>query len=144
MASSSLRFDTEPEDELDAALFPEAGCASSPNESCGGVVEDELLRELADNLGRTRGTEVVRLAENTLPNLGQSWLLTADPLIGVSAVFAKLAWRGDRWRFLELLHGYEQIQVMNEHLCLIVCVHFTIGCKHDSEGSGPSQCVEFI
>ena len=94
VASSSLRFDTEPENELDAALFPEAGCASSPNESCGGVVEDELLPELADNPGTTRGTEVVRLAENTLHNLGQSWLLTADPLIGVSVVFAKLAWRG--------------------------------------------------
>ena len=35
--------------------------------------------------------EIVRLANNTLPIVGQAWLLTTDTLIGVSVVFAKLA-----------------------------------------------------
>ena len=43
MASSSLRSDTESEDELHAALFPDARDAPGPNDSVDGVVEDELL-----------------------------------------------------------------------------------------------------
>ena len=43
-ASSSLRSDTGLEDELD--------------ESCGGDVEDEMLPELVDDPGTTRGTKV--------------------------------------------------------------------------------------
>ena len=58
VASSSLRSNTEPEDKLDAALFPETWCASGPNDSCGSVVEDELLPELTDNPGTTRGTKL--------------------------------------------------------------------------------------
>ena len=40
VACSSLRSNTEPEDELEAALFPEACSASLLNESCGVDVED--------------------------------------------------------------------------------------------------------
>ena len=58
MASSSLRSDTQTEDELDAALFPVTKCASFPNESCDCGVENELLSELTDNPGTTRGTNV--------------------------------------------------------------------------------------
>ena len=58
VAGSSLRSDTEPEDKLDAALFPETRCASGPNDSCGSVVEDELLPELTDSPGTTRGTNL--------------------------------------------------------------------------------------
>ena len=43
-AVSSLRSDTGPEDELD--------------ESCGGVVEDEVRPELVDYPGTTRGTKL--------------------------------------------------------------------------------------
>ena len=58
MASSSLRADTDPEDELHAALFPETRGASGPNDSCGSAVEDELVPELVDIPGTTRGTKL--------------------------------------------------------------------------------------
>ena len=48
------------------------------------------------NLWITMEREEVRIvcfAESTLPVLGQPWLLTADPLTGVSVVFAQLAKR---------------------------------------------------
>ena len=37
--------------------------------------------------------KIVCLADSTFPIFGQSWLMTADPLIGVSVIFAKLAQR---------------------------------------------------
>ena len=85
-AISSLRSNTEHEDEL------EAGCTSSPracsasllNEFCDSDAEDELLSGMVMY-------EIVCLADNTLPVFGQPWFLTADPLIGVSVVLAKLA-----------------------------------------------------
>ena len=45
---SSLRSNTESEDELAAALFPDGDArdASGPNDSCDGAVGDELLSEL--------------------------------------------------------------------------------------------------
>ena len=88
-AIASLRSVAGPEDELpaDRLLFPEAISTSLLNESCDGDVEDETLPELADNPGTTRGTELSVLQIILL------WLLTADPLIGVSVVFAKLALR---------------------------------------------------
>ena len=43
---SSLRSNTDSEDELAAALFPDARDASGPNDSCDGAVRDELLSEL--------------------------------------------------------------------------------------------------
>ena len=53
---SSLRPNAESEDELAAAVFPNAGRASGPNDSRDGVAEDELLSELTDNPGTIRGT----------------------------------------------------------------------------------------
>ena len=88
---SSLRFNTESEDELAAALFPDARDASGPNDSGHGDEEDELLSELTDNPGTTRGTKLSVLQKILCPFLGQSWLLTADPPIGVSVVVANLA-----------------------------------------------------
>ena len=58
VASSSIRPNTESEDEFDATLFPETRCASGPNDSCGSDVDDELLPELTDNHGTTRGTKL--------------------------------------------------------------------------------------
>ena len=58
VASSSLHPNAESEDELAAALFLDARDSSSSNDSCGGVVEDELLPELTDNSGTTRGTKL--------------------------------------------------------------------------------------
>ena len=52
----SLRSETESVDELAAAVSPDAGDASGPHDSGDGVVEDELLSELTDNPGTTRGT----------------------------------------------------------------------------------------
>ena len=49
---------TEPEDELDAAQFPETKSASNPNNSCGGEIEDEMLPELTDYPGTTRNTKL--------------------------------------------------------------------------------------
>ena len=45
---SSLRPNTESEDELATALLPDARDASGPNDSGDGVVQDELLSELTD------------------------------------------------------------------------------------------------
>ena len=91
----------KPEDELEAVLFPEACSASFLNESCDCDLEDELLRKSANKPGTTGGTKLSVLQMILFPFWGQSWLLTADPLIGVSAVFAKLAERWDSKRFLE-------------------------------------------
>ena len=41
-----------------AAVLPDATDASGPNDSGDGVVEDELLSELTDNLGTTKGTKL--------------------------------------------------------------------------------------
>ena len=82
-ALSSLRPNAESEDALAAALLPDAGDASGPNDFGDGVVEDELLSELTDNPGTTRGTKLVCLANNVSPILGSSWLLTADTLIAI-------------------------------------------------------------
>ena len=48
--------------------------------SPAGVVEDELLPELADNAGTTRGTKLSVLQIIVFLFLVQSWLWTADPL----------------------------------------------------------------
>ena len=60
VASSSLRYNTESEDELDASLFPETRVPMVPNDSCGSVVEDELLPDLTDkghhDIQERRGT----------------------------------------------------------------------------------------
>ena len=82
VASSSLRSDTEPEEELDAALFPETRCASSLHESCDGDVENEPLSGLVEHNGTTRGTKLSVLQRILFPFWDQSWLLTADPLKG--------------------------------------------------------------
>ena len=73
MASSSLRSNTESEDELAAAVLPDAGDASGPNDSGDGVVEDELLSELTDNPGTTRGTKLSVLQIILFP----FWLIVA-------------------------------------------------------------------
>ena len=85
-AGSSLHSKTESEDELDAALFLEAKCASGSNDSCGSVAEDELFPELTDKPGKTRGTKLSVLQKIRFPFLGQSWLLTADPLVRASVL----------------------------------------------------------
>ena len=69
MSCSTLRSNTEPEDGLDAALFPDAWSASGLNDSCGSDVGDELLPELTDNLGTTRGTTLSVLQMNASPIL---------------------------------------------------------------------------
>ena len=67
---SSLRPNTESEDELAAALFPDARDASGPSDSGDGVVEDELLSELTDNPGTTRSTKLSVFADNTFCTVG--------------------------------------------------------------------------
>ena len=49
VACSSLRSYIEPENELEAAVFPEVWSASFLNNSCDSDVEDELPPELTDN-----------------------------------------------------------------------------------------------
>ena len=63
------------------------------NKSFGVDVSDELLPELVDTPGTTRGTKLSVLHTMFLPFFGLPWLLTADPLIGEFVVFAKLAKR---------------------------------------------------
>ena len=69
VASSSLRPDTESEDELAAALLPDARDASGPSDSGDGVAEDELFSELTDNPGTTRGTKLSVLQTIVFPSL---------------------------------------------------------------------------
>ena len=63
VACSSLRFNTEPEDELEAALFPDAWSASGLNDSCGCDVGE------TDNPGTTRGTKLSVLQIIVFPSL---------------------------------------------------------------------------
>ena len=107
VASSSLRSDTELEDELEAD-GTNSLVALSASLSRESDAEDELFSGLVDNPGTTR-YEIICLADDSLPVFGQPWLLTADPLKGVSVVFAGLAWRWGCGR----LHGYEQNEIMN-------------------------------
>ena len=83
VACSSRRSDTEAEDELDAALFRDAWSASA--------LEDELHPDLTDSPGTTRGTKFCLSCKEAFSHFGQPWVLTADPLIGVNVIFAKLA-----------------------------------------------------
>ena len=110
--------------------FALAGLEDVLDESYDGDAEDELEPKFDDNPGTTRGTTFFRSAKNLLSLFDQPWLSTAGPLKGVSVVFAKPAQQYDSKRFLEQLHGYELILVMNEHLCLLVGVHFSIGSQH--------------
>ena len=91
VASSSLRSDTELEDELEAG-GTNSLVALSASLSSDGDAGDELLPGLEDNPGTTV-CEIVCLADDGLPVFGQPWLSTVDPFKGVSVVFAELAWR---------------------------------------------------
>ena len=59
VASSSLRSDTELEDELEANCTSSLGACSASllNESRDSDAEDELLSGMVDNPGTTRGTK---------------------------------------------------------------------------------------
>ena len=70
-----------------------AGLEKVLDESCGGDVEDELVPELDDNPGTTRGTKFSVLHKNSFPFFGQQWFLTAGPLVGISIFFAELSKR---------------------------------------------------
>ena len=82
---------TELEDELEAGGTSSLVALSEPflNESCDSDAEDELLSGLVDDPGTTRGTKLSVLQMMVFPVFGHSWLLTADPLSGVSVVFCK-------------------------------------------------------
>ena len=54
----ALRSSTGLELEADRQRFPETFSTSSLDESCDGDVEDEMLPELVDNPGTTRGTKL--------------------------------------------------------------------------------------
>ena len=85
LVASSLCSNTEPEDELEAALFPEACYASLLNESCDSDSEDELLPKLAENPGTARGTKLSVLETilfSSLVNRG-FWPLTHRSIRGL-------------------------------------------------------------
>ena len=69
--SSSLRSDTELEDEIEAGGTSSlvALSASFLNESCDSDAEDELLSGLVDNPGTTRGTKLSVLQTIVFPSL---------------------------------------------------------------------------
>ena len=56
-----------------------AGLRELLDESCGNDVEDELALELDDNPGKTMGTNFSVFAQNSVPIIGQMWLLTSGP-----------------------------------------------------------------
>ena len=64
-----LSVESSNQDELDAALFPDAWSASGLNDSCGSDEGDELLPELTDNPGTTRGTKLSVLQIMLFPYL---------------------------------------------------------------------------
>ena len=65
--------------EASSSLRSRAGLVE--DKSCNVDVEDELPPELTDNPGQC------------LHLLGWPWFLTADPLVGISVVFAKFSKR---------------------------------------------------
>ena len=50
-------------------------------------------------------------------------LLTADPLMGKTVFFAKLAWQQDGRRVIEYLHRHEEVKIVNVFLCFLTCLH---------------------
>ena len=73
--------------------FPEAWSASFLNDSCGFDVDDELPPELTAIPGTPRGTKLSVLQIILFTFGVNRGFLAADPLTGVSVVFAKLAKR---------------------------------------------------
>ena len=113
-----------------------AGLEEVLDESCGNDVEDELAPELDDNPGTTRGATFFCLAQNSFPIVGQMWLLTTGPLVGISVLFAAFFFlRQDCKRVLEDLHRHEEIKIVNVYLCFLTCLHFATGRNHLLWGS---------
>ena len=116
-----------------SSLRSAAGLEDVLDESCGGDVEDEVVPELDEKSRDNNKHDIFRLAKTPLPLFGRMWLLTAGPPMGVSVFFAQCR------RVLELLHCYEEIQIVNMYLCFLVCLHFTIGRYH-----GSPQSLHFV
>ena len=70
-AGSSLRSDTELEDELEAGCTSSLGACSASflNESCDGDAEDARLSGIVDSPGTTRGTKLSVLHMILFPSL---------------------------------------------------------------------------
>ena len=108
VASSSLRSDTELEDELEAGSNSSlvAVAASFLKESCDSDAEDELLAGLVDNPCTTRGTKLSMTIFSSWVNRG---LRKACPAIGLLAfppVIARLRTDWDCERTLVPLRGF--------------------------------------
>ena len=110
-AVSSLRSNTEPEDELEAGRtsFLDAISASLLNESCDGDVEDETLPELGRYSWNEKRYEIVSFEDNTVPICGQPWLLTADHSWEYPWSSQTLPSDGTAGASSGTLHGDEQI-----------------------------------
>ena len=69
--------------------------------SCDVDFENELLPELTDSPGTTRGTKLSVLHIIVFSSLVYRGFLTADPLVGISVVFAEFSQRQNCKRFFE-------------------------------------------
>ena len=73
-----------------SSLRSVAGLEDVSDESCGGDVDDELLPELVDNPGTTRGTKLSVLHIIVFPSLVNGGFDT-DPRKGISVVFEEFS-----------------------------------------------------
>ena len=83
------------------SLRSNTGLEDEHDESCGVVVEDELLPELADKPGTTRGTKLSVL-HTPLSILDQSWILTHKSIHGLLKACPAM----EKLAFPPVFHGY--------------------------------------
>ena len=130
--------------------FPGAGSSRrsaaglDDDKSCDIDVEDELVPELDGNPWNNKRYEVFLFAYNFLPLFGQPWFLTADPVTGVSVFFAVFSVRWNCRRIIEYLHLHEEIKIVNETLCFLVCLHLLIGRHQHCWIPGSPQGLQFF
>ena len=83
----------------------------------------------------------VVLYPNTVFN--EMWFLTVDPFIRISIFIAKLSKRQNCCRILEDFNSQEYIQFFDIHRCLLMRLHFSIGCYDCRGTSRRRQSIHF-
>ena len=112
-----------------SSLRSVAGLQDGLDESGGIDVEGELVPELDDNPGTTRGTK-----------------LSVDrwPTHRSICVLRRVSKRQNCRRVFEKLHSHEEAKIVKKNLCFCVCLHFSIGRFHRCGGPGSVQSVQFF
>ena len=132
ISSSSLRSDTELEDEFEAGGTSclVALSASLLNESCDSDAEDELLSGLVDNPGTTRGTKLFVLQMIVFPSLVNRGFWPPDPLMRTAGALSGNCTVTNR------LRSWTNTCASSWGCTFPFAVNTTVG-----GGSGPFYCV---